>query len=653
MFRIACTLALFLPIAYAATPEDYFRAVRAGDTGRLRQLIAEGGVNTPDARGVTPLLYAAQSGNPESVKLLLAAGADVKSRNTFGATPLFLAASSPEKVRMLLGAGAEADAATKMGRTPLMIAASGGGSTESVRLLLAAGADPKKADERGNTPLLIASTYGSLSTLKLLLDKAGIDHTADKAGNTPLIGATFAPEPERVKLLMRGNPDLNAVNTFGGQVKNGPIALTQMTALILAAPHASPQVVRMLLKAGAGTSQRDGRGQTALMAAVASDVQHPKVIQMLLKAGADPNAADGNGETVLDWARKTGNRRVIRLLEAHGAKPGTAAAAKPVVQPVTLNASTPREGAERALDLLVKANSSFFREGGCVACHHQPATFRAAAQARKFNVRVPEALAKEVTVSSNAIRPLEPLLQQMVDPGGDVDTVAYTLAGLGAAEVPAGTLTDAAVDFLATRQTDSGAWTALGVSRPPFEDGNIPRTALAIRAIRLYGAPARQAEWDERIARARAWLVREQPRTQYEMAERLLGLHWAGAPAGVLKRAAQPLLRLQTAGGGWAQNSWLEPDAYATALALFALQETGQLQPSDPACRKGVEYLLRTQREDGSWYVRSRSPKFQPFFESGFPYGHDQWISATATAYAVMALAPSAGSPAPLRTASR
>jgi hypothetical protein len=36
--------------------------------------------------------------------------------------------------------------------------------------------------------------------------------------------------------------------------------------------------------------------------------------------------------------------------------------------------------------------------------------------------------------------------------------------------------------------------------------------------------------------------------------------------------------------------------------------------------------------------VRSRSLKFQPYFESGFPYGHDQWISAAATAWASMAI---------------
>jgi len=51
-----------------------------------------------------------------------------------------------------------------------------------------------------------------------------------------------------------------------------------------------------------------------------------------------------------------------------------------------------------------------------------------------------------------------------------------------------------------------------------------------------------------------------------------------------------------------------------------------------------VRYLLTTQLDDGSWHVRSRAPKFQPYFESGFPHGQDQWISSAATAWASMAL---------------
>jgi hypothetical protein len=71
---------------------------------------------------------------------------------------------------------------------------------------------------------------------------------------------------------------------------------------------------------------------------------------------------------------------------------------------------------------------------------------------------------------------------------------------------------------------------------------------------------------------------------------------------------------------------------------LWSLRESGVVGPEHAAYKRGVKYLLDTQWNDGSWYVRSRSPKFQPYFQSGFPYDHDQWISATATAWAAMAL---------------
>ena len=59
---------------------------------------------------------------------------------------------------------------------------------------------------------------------------------------------------------------------------------------------------------------------------------------------------------------------------------------------------------------------------------------------------------------------------------------------------------------------------------------------------------------------------------------------------------------------------------------------------SDPVYRRGVDFILRTQQEDGTWHVVSRSFGFQPYFQSGFPYEHDQWISQAGTAMAVLGL---------------
>ena len=78
-------------------------------------------------------------------------------------------------------------------------------------------------------------------------------------------------------------------------------------------------------------------------------------------------------------------------------------------------------------------------------------------------------------------------------------------------------------------------------------------------------------------------------------------------------------------------------DAYATGEALWALHEAG-VGVSDAAYRRGVDYLLRTQQGDGTWHVATRAFGFQPYFQSGFPYEHDQWISQAGTSLAAIGL---------------
>ena len=69
----------------------------------------------------------------------------------------------------------------------------------------------------------------------------------------------------------------------------------------------------------------------------------------------------------------------------------------------------------------------------------------------------------------------------------------------------------------------------------------------------------------------------------------------------------------------------------------FALHEA-RMPAMHQTYRAGLAYLLSTQAADGTWHVRTRALPFQPYFESGYPYGPDQWISAAAAAYATLAL---------------
>ena len=209
------------------------------------------------------------------------------------------------------------------------------------------------------------------------------------------------------------------------------------------------------------------------------------------------------------------------------------------------------------------------------------------------------------------------------------------LVALGAQKYPADALTDALVHDLAGAQRLDGSWSGIS-HRPPIEYTPFSETAYAVRALQLYASPGKKAEVDRRIARARDWLMAAAPRHNEERVMQALGLYWAGAKPP--RETVAALIHAQRSDGGWAQRAGFSSDAYATGETLYALNQACGVAPTDPVFRRGAQYLLSTQYKDGSWYVASRAVKFQPYFDSGFPHEHDQWISAAATGWAALAL---------------
>ena len=117
------------------------------------------------------------------------------------------------------------------------------------------------------------------------------------------------------------------------------------------------------------------------------------------------------------------------------------------------------------------------------------------------------------------------------------------------------------------------------------------------------------------------------------------------APAQEIKAARQELLKRQREDGGWAQLPEMKSDAYATGQTLHTLVTGTALTERDSAFLMAIDrarsYLIRTQKEDGSWFVKSRSKPIQKLFDNGDPHGKDQFISMAATSWATAALAKS------------
>jgi Squalene-hopene cyclase C-terminal domain len=441
--------------------------------------------------------------------------------------------------------------------------------------------------------------------------------------------------------------------------------------------------MQLLLDAGADVNARSDAGRSAI-AVTSGIVGAAGALKLLLDYGADPSPWTASEPSPLREAARVNDSEMFRLLferagrPAGGGVPATfvrtncaACAAlvgaggplprrppSPMPGPVqrnydpsestvptavgvtTASSAAIRAAIERSLPLLQEIDVEFIKRTGCVSCHHNSVVAMAVAAARANGYTVNEATAKtQSRVVGAYLDTWRARTLQNHFIGGAQDTISYLLFGLAVEHYPPDVATDAQAIWLKRRQASDGHW-PIQTIRPPIESNDIEVTAVSLRALQAFAPPAQRAEYAGAIDRARQWLTTAMAAATEERAFRLLGLSWANAPKDVVRQAARELVATQRADGGWAQLDDRQlTDAYATGEALVALRESGAVEATDPAYRRGVEYLLRTQIADGSWFVESRAEPIQAAFASGFPYGPHQWVSAAATGWAVTALA--------------
>ena len=490
----------------------------------------------------------------------------------------------------------------------------------------------------GATPLMTAALYGDAALVRQLL-RAGADpNAADRAGVTPLMWA--AASPDTIRLLLDAGADVNA------RSDDGRSALAIASGIVGAAPAA-----RLLLDYGADAwTAPAGDASPLREAARAGD---PETFRLLLDYGV---SATGAGSVPPAFLRTVCFQCAELIGAAEGGPlarrppeseagataprydPGRAARPTPVgdtpATPTAIHAAV-----ARSLPLLQDVGVAFVQHTGCASCHHNSLVSLAVAAARSNGYAVNDAAAKTQTTAVAAfIESWRERTLQNLPIAGAQDTIGYLLLGLAADHYAPDAATDAQVIWLERRQATDGHW-PIATIRPPIESNDIEATVLSMRALQRFAPVQQRAEYAKAVDRARAWLTTARADDTEERAFRLLGLSWAEAPRQIVTGAARDLLAGQRDDGGWAQTAAMGTDAYATGEALFALAESRAVAPGSRAYRKGLEYLLRTQIDDGSWIVETRAVPIQAYFESSFPYGVHQWVSAAATAWATAALA--------------
>lgn len=298
-----------------------------------------------------------------------------------------------------------------------------------------------------------------------------------------------------------------------------------------------------------------------------------------------------------------------------------------------------RAAVARALPPLLKGAQGYTEQRDCFSCHHQTIPVLALTLAKRRGFDVPDAAIKaqvEFTAESLA-RDVE-LYRKGRGQGGGVETAGGALWTLELGEHPGDATTEAVAAYLLDRDKGRDDWRSSS-KRPPSEGSPFATVFVATRGIKAYLNPGRKAEAGARLDRARRWLLAAEPKDTEDRVFRLRTLADLGTDPATLASAARDLSSRQAPDGGWSQADGLAPDAYATGSALVALRQSGGMPIDAPAFRRGLAFLIKSQRPDGTWQIKSRSKPFQLYFESGFPHGPDQFISIAASAWATAALA--------------
>jgi hypothetical protein len=314
-------------------------------------------------------------------------------------------------------------------------------------------------------------------------------------------------------------------------------------------------------------------------------------------------------------------------------------------------ASTPeaRQAIERGLTFLEKDALSWRTEHQCATCHHGTMTVWALSEAksRGFTVK-PETLADVTAWTKERLTGIDK--PRDTRPGWKmVNTPALYLAIMAQAVPKQDSVSAEELrrigGHLVRHQEPDGSWawsSAPPGNRPPphFESDEVA-TLLGYMALgpQVSADPEKPSQARDSRAKAAAWLGQCEPTDTTQAAGlRLLVKVRAGESVEALRPEIDRFLGRQNKDGGWGQLRDLPSDAYATGQALYVLGQAG-VPFERTEVRRGVDFLVASQRPDGSWPMKSRA------HPGAKPYTNPVPITYFGSAWAMLGLMRSVQSP--------
>ena len=314
---------------------------------------------------------------------------------------------------------------------------------------------------------------------------------------------------------------------------------------------------------------------------------------------------------------------------------GIALADGPAAEPSDVSATI-----GRGLAFLVKDALAWKSEHNCVSCHHASLVIWSMRESKQRGFAVDEPVLAELTKwvaeagdgKTGVPRP------EGIPKALNTKAVYFALA-LGADPQPDALAQEAMKRFVKTMEDDqieNGSWASWTETRPPiFGNSDESMTALATLALlptAAAGDDTAKAARDKGTQWLDATKTDDDPQS---IALRLVIWQRLGRAPEAWEPLVQRIKARQNADGGWSQAQDMASDAWATGQALYALAHAG-IKSADPTVERARAFLIKTQRDDGSWPMTSRPVK---------PGGEGSKslipITGAGSAWAVMGLARS------------
>jgi Squalene-hopene cyclase C-terminal domain len=287
-------------------------------------------------------------------------------------------------------------------------------------------------------------------------------------------------------------------------------------------------------------------------------------------------------------------------------------------------ATTPQvqETVDRAIGYLQTESAAWLKTRKCAACHHVPMPLWALSEAerqgyaidKKFVADTTESLlgSKDKLMSSKIFpNPADPPDPRPQGRGLNMGLPFLVVAAQSLPSLKEGQKQSLKliVEEIVKKQQADGSWEFFAtLRRPPINESQTTDAAWIIMA--LQGETGTDAPESQRAAltKAIAWLdaAKRSDIHQDRVLKVLMGVR-SGKPRKTMQKTIDELLALQRADGGWSQTvPEVKSDAFATGQTLYVLSLAG-FTADQPEIKRGIDFLVATQKPDGSWPMISRS----------------------------------------------